>query len=91
MATTKLTLAVEPQTIECAKKYAAKHKTSVSALFSRYINALTAQEQGGDFSIPHGSIHPPDRANCRSTRRRNCSRYSANRLFAFPQPTVALS
>lgn len=56
MATTKLTLAVEPQTIECAKKYAAKHKTSVSALFSRYINALTAQEQGGDFSIPHDSI-----------------------------------
>ena len=56
MATTKLTLAIEPQIIESAKDYAARHKTSVSALFSRYINALTAEERGGDFSIPHDSV-----------------------------------
>ena len=56
MATTKLTLAIEPRTIECAKDYAARHKTSVSALFARYINALTAEEQGGDFFIPHDSV-----------------------------------
>jgi hypothetical protein len=56
MATKKLTLAIEPQTIEFAKDYAARHKTSVSALFSRYINALTAQEQGGDLSIPPDSV-----------------------------------
>jgi hypothetical protein len=55
MTTTKLTLAIEPQTIEYAKDYAARHKTSVSALFSRYINALTVEEQGG-FSIPRDSV-----------------------------------
>ena len=56
MTTTKLTLAVEPQTIEYAKDYAARHKTSVSALFSRYINALSAEEQGRDFYIPRDSV-----------------------------------
>jgi hypothetical protein len=42
--TTKLTLSVEPQVIREAKRAAAGWHTSVSALFTRLLRALTSQQ-----------------------------------------------
>lgn len=55
MATTKLTLTVEPDVVDMAKRYARRHKTSVSATFSRLIRTI-ADEDGNDaVPIPPGS------------------------------------
>ncbi|MHC4884997.1 MAG: DUF6364 family protein [Planctomycetota bacterium] len=55
MATTKLTLGVEAETVERAKEYAARHHTSVSKIFTHYIDALSAAEEG-ELNIPRGSV-----------------------------------
>jgi hypothetical protein len=41
---TKLTLKLDKDVIESAKKYAAKQKTSVSWLFENYIKAITTMQ-----------------------------------------------
>ena len=48
MSTVKLTLSAPPAVVAKAKKLARKNKTSVSAMFLNYINALARQEQGVD-------------------------------------------
>jgi hypothetical protein len=55
MATTKLTLTVKPDIVRMAKLYASKHRTSVSATFSRLIRALVAAEQNRVVNAPKGS------------------------------------
>ena len=55
MATTKLTLTVNPEVVRLAKRYARKHKTSVSATFSRVIRTLVSQEQRAAVKAPPGS------------------------------------
>lgn len=55
MATTKLTLTVNPDVVRMAKQYARRHKTSVSATFSRVIRTLASQEQGQAVNVPAGS------------------------------------
>ena len=51
MNTTKLTLSVEPQIIREAKQAAAGWHTSVSALFSRLLRAMTSPRAANlDFS-----------------------------------------
>ena len=55
MATTKLTLTVEPDVVDLAKRYAREHKTSVSATFSRLIRALAAGDGREGLSIPPSS------------------------------------
>ena len=55
MATTKLTLTVNPEVVRMAKGYARKHRTSVSATFSRVIRALVSQEEREAVKAPAGS------------------------------------
>ena len=55
MARTKLTLTVKPEVVRMAKRYARKHKRSVSATFSRVISALLSLEQDQDVHVPAGS------------------------------------
>ena len=43
--TTKLTLSAEPEVIEAAKRLAAETHTSVSAMFTRFIRALSSQDE----------------------------------------------
>ena len=45
MATVKLTLSVEPDKIEKAKRYASRHHTSISKLFSDFISDLTQKDE----------------------------------------------
>ena len=52
MATTKLTLTVEPDIVKMAKRYARTHKTSVSATFSRIIRALAGKDKRKEIPIP---------------------------------------
>jgi len=52
MATTKLTLTIEPDVVDMAKRYAREHKTSVSATFSRIIRAIAAEGGHEEISIP---------------------------------------
>ena len=40
----KLTLSADEHVIDAAKRYARKHGTSVSALFSRFVLSVTAEE-----------------------------------------------
>lgn len=48
MAATKLTLSIEADTVDKAKKYALKHHTSVSKLFSDLINEITLKDFNED-------------------------------------------
>ena len=45
MASIKLTLSVNPQVIEAAKRYAADHGTSVSELVENFLAAVVAAPQ----------------------------------------------
>lgn len=45
MASTKLTLSVEEAFVDKAKRYAAKHKTSLSKLFSEFVNEKIGEDQ----------------------------------------------
>jgi hypothetical protein len=45
MASTKLTLSVEEAFVNKAKRYAAKHKTSLSKLFSEFVNEKITEDQ----------------------------------------------
>ena len=55
MPMTKLTLAVKPEVVKMAKQYARRHKTSVSATFSRVMRILASHEQGRIAPVPPGS------------------------------------
>ena len=52
MATRKLTLTVEPDIVEMAKRYARKHNTSVSATFSRMIRSVAGKSRREKVVIP---------------------------------------
>jgi hypothetical protein len=41
----KLTLSVEPDKIAKAKRYASKHHTSISKIFSEFISGVTEKEE----------------------------------------------
>lgn len=55
MAKTKLTLTVNPDVIRLAKQYARRHRTSVSATFTRVMRTLASQEQLETVKAPPGS------------------------------------
>jgi hypothetical protein len=44
--TTKLTLSVDKEVIEKAKRYAQSHNRSLSQIVTHYLEALTEEEQG---------------------------------------------
>lgn len=48
MATTKLTLSVDPEVIAKARRISKLRKTSVSAMFSRYIAILGGEQTEGN-------------------------------------------
>jgi hypothetical protein len=48
MAASKLTLSIDSELIEKAKGYASKHHTSVSKLFSDFVNQMTKSETKED-------------------------------------------
>ncbi|MCJ8211272.1 DUF6364 family protein [Mucilaginibacter sp. RS28] len=48
MATTKLTLSIEADTIEKAKKYAKKQHTSLSKLFTNFVNEVAGESKNED-------------------------------------------
>ena len=52
MSMTKLTLSADKDLIEQAKKYAAENGTSLSALFSRLLFAMTRSRETRDLSGP---------------------------------------
>ena len=52
----KLTLSAEDHVIAAAKQYAAEQGTSVSALFSRFVLALTAARPTAKRSLPRKSL-----------------------------------
>ena len=52
----KLTLSAEDHVIDAAKQYAAEQGTSVSALFSRFVLALTAARPAAKRSLPRKSL-----------------------------------
>lgn len=43
--TTKLALSVDPEDVRSAKRYAARHKTSVSKLVQGYLRRISREEQ----------------------------------------------
>ncbi len=43
----KLTLSIDDQTVDQAKKLARENKTSVSAMFTRFIQSLSSRESTG--------------------------------------------
>ncbi len=43
MAASKLTLSIDSELIDKAKNYASKHHTSVSKLFSDFVNKVTTE------------------------------------------------
>lgn len=45
MASTKLTLSVEEAFVDKAKRYASKHKTSLSKLFSEFVNEKIVEDE----------------------------------------------
>jgi predicted house-cleaning noncanonical NTP pyrophosphatase (MazG superfamily) len=45
MATTKLTLSVEPEVISKARHYASKHRKSVSKIFSELLNKAVEEDE----------------------------------------------
>ncbi len=48
MATTKLTLSIEAKTIEKAKQYAKKQHTSLSKLFTNFVNEVAGESKNED-------------------------------------------
>jgi len=48
MATTKLTLSIEANTIEKAKNYAKKQRTSLSKLFTNFVNDVAGDNKNED-------------------------------------------
>ena len=48
---TKLTLKLDEQIIEAAKKYASNKKMSLSKIVESYLLSLTTKKQVGDFEI----------------------------------------
>lgn len=61
MATQKLTLSVDPDVVEAAKRYAAAHGTSVSQLVEEFLAAVSSE------NVP--SRTPPVLARLRGTLR----------------------
>ncbi len=55
MARTKLTLTVEPDVVEMAKRYAREHDTSVSETFSRFIRSVAGESEREEVDVPRGS------------------------------------
>jgi len=55
MALTKLTLTVEKDVVEMAKRYAREHNTSVSATFARFVRSVAGEGEDRDVEIPRGS------------------------------------
>ena len=53
---TKLTLSVNEDVVEQAKRIARRNGTSVSAMFGRFVRGLSMKQQEPDTSIPAGSI-----------------------------------
>lgn len=51
MAASKLTLSIDSELIDKAKNYASKHHTSVSKLFSDFVNEVTKSEKNGNQSL----------------------------------------
>ncbi len=51
----KLTLSAGPQTILLAKEYAKRHNTSVSALFSNFVQGLARQAEPTDETVDETS------------------------------------
>ena len=70
MAMTKLTLSADKELIEKAKKLARRQNTSVSALFSRYLSAITQfvepPETGPLTSEATGLIKLPSRQRAKT-------------------------
>ena len=70
MAMTKLTLSADKELIEKAKKLARRQNTSVSALFSRYLSAITqiveTPETGPLTSKATGLIKLPGRQRAKT-------------------------
>ncbi len=52
----KLTLSADEHVIDAAKRYARKHGTSVSALFSRFVLSVTAEEPQERHEPPRKSL-----------------------------------
>lgn len=52
----KLTLSADEQIIDAAKRYAKKHGTSVSALFSRFVLSVTAEAPHERHKLPRKSL-----------------------------------
>ena len=52
----KLTLNADGHIIDAAKRYAREHGTSVSALFSRFVLALTAEAPQEGHKLPSRSL-----------------------------------
>lgn len=51
----KLTLSADDEVIEQAKRLADRHKTSVSAMFSRFVRGLAQRDQASS-GVPSDSI-----------------------------------
>ncbi len=51
----KLTLSADDQVVREARRLAASHKTSISAMFARFVRILASRERAGD-DIPADSI-----------------------------------
>ena len=66
MIATKLTLSADPQIIAKAKRLALLHHTSVSALFSRFVESLSQMERSEPAKLGHltrrarGLVHLPN-------------------------------
>ena len=52
----KLTVSADERVIDAAKRYARKHGTSVSALFSRFVLSVTAEEPQEQHKLPGMSL-----------------------------------
>jgi hypothetical protein len=51
----KLTLSADDETVKQAKRLAARHKTSVSGLFARFVRSLAGPRKAAD-DVPADSI-----------------------------------
>jgi len=52
----KLTLTADEKVIDAARRYADEHGTSISALFSRFVLALTAEQSSGSPTLSRKSL-----------------------------------
>ena len=63
---TKLTLVIDKDVIELAKKYAATNKLSLSGLVENYLKTLTTEKEFSEFELSetvrdlHGSLKIPN-------------------------------